>query len=231
MADYVICQCSNDGCRLRYPAAFHEQAARRCPTCGAPVTILHTLPERAGLERAGLERPELPRPPPADPAAPVRLAALLDNVRSLFNVGSIFRSADGAGFDTLYLAGVTPTPANPKLAKTALGAEQALRWSSHPNSLELAQALAAAGHCLWALEEGPGAESLFAAPPPPPGLVLVVGSEVTGIDPDLLRLCKATLAIPMRGAKRSLNVATAFGVAAVVLTNQWRSGATKREPS
>jgi tRNA G18 (ribose-2'-O)-methylase SpoU len=161
----------------------------------------------------------------------VHLAALLDNVRSLFNAGSIFRSADGAGFDTLYLCGVTPTPANPKLAKTALGAEQALRWSSHPNSIELAQELVAAGHCLWALEEGPAAQSLFAAPPPPRGLVLVVGSEVTGIDPDLLRLCARTLAIPMRGAKRSLNVATALGVAAVLLTNQLMIGETRHEPS
>jgi tRNA G18 (ribose-2'-O)-methylase SpoU len=92
-----------------------------------------------------------------------------------------------------------------------------VRWISHPNSVELAQELAAAGRCLWALEEGPDAHSLLDAPRPPAGTVLVVGSEVTGIDPDLLRLCARTWAIPMRGAKRSLNVATAFGVAAVLL--------------
>jgi tRNA G18 (ribose-2'-O)-methylase SpoU len=207
MTAYVICQCSNAGCRLRYPATRGERAAQRCPACGAPATILHTLPERT----------EPPPLQPVSPAAPVHLAGLLDNVRSLFNVGSIFRSADGGGFDTLYLCGVTPTPANPKLAKTALGAEQAVRWASRPNSVELAQELVATGHCLWALEECAEAESLFAAPPPPPGTVLVVGSEVTGVDPDLLRLCERTLAIPMRGAKRSLNVATAFGVAAVLL--------------
>jgi tRNA G18 (ribose-2'-O)-methylase SpoU len=150
----------------------------------------------------------------------VLLQGLLDNVRSVFNVGSIFRSADGAGFDRLYLCGVTPTPANPKLSKTALGAEQAVAWQAAPNAVELAERLIAQGSHLWALEEGPGAESLLAAPAPPLGTVLVVGGEVTGVDPDLLRLCEHTFKIPMYGSKRSLNVATAFGIAAVLLANR-----------
>lgn len=213
MAEHAICQCSDLACRLRYPAGVHEPAARRCPACGAPVTVVHQLAQQD--EPSGAMLPTQPAPD-----APVRLGALLDNVRSIFNVGSIFRSADGAGFEQLYLCGVTPTPDNRKLAKTALGAERTVRWRSHPNSIDLAQGLLAAGHCLWALEENADAISLFAAPPPPPGLVLVAGSEVTGIDPDLLRLCERTLAIPMRGAKRSLNVATAFGIAAVVLAEK-----------
>ncbi len=155
----------------------------------------------------------------AAPQGGMGMGVLLDNVRSVFNVGSIFRSADGAGFTEVYLCGVTPTPANPKLRKTALGAELAVAWVSRPNAVTLAQELAAAGRTLWALEECDGSESLLAAPPPPAGLVLVVGSEVTGVDPDLLLLCARTFAIPMRGAKRSLNVATAFGVAAVLLSN------------
>ena len=213
-AAYLICECENPRCRLRYPAGAQDRAARRCPACGAPVTQVHRL--QAPAESS-------PSAPAAGGAAPAPgCSALLDNVRSLFNVGSIFRSADGAGFRTLYLCGVTPTPANPKLAKTALGAEQAVGWTSHPNAVELAHELLATGHTLWALEEGVGAESLLAAPAPPSGLVLVVGSEVTGIDPDLLRLCERTLAIPMRGSKRSLNVATAFGVAAVVLSERVR---------
>ena len=210
-AAYIICECPNPRCRLRYPSAVQERAAKRCPACGAPVTVVHRLQTPA----------KTPRPAaPADPAHAGGWAALLDNVRSLFNVGSIFRSADGAGFHTLYLCGITPTPANPKLAKTALGAEQSVTWTSRPNAVDLAHELIAAGHTLWALEEADGAESLFAAPAPPRGLVLVVGSEVTGIDPDLLRLCERTLAIPMQGTKRSLNVATAFGVAAVVLSER-----------
>lgn len=213
MAAQAICQCTNRTCRLRYPSGVQEKAARRCPACGAPVEILHTLPER--IEAHTPPAPAASAQPPRQGSAGV----LLDNVRSLFNVGSILRSADGAGFGTVYLCGVTPTPANPKLAKTALGAERAVHWLSRPNALDLAQELRAAGHHLWALEEGDGAISLFSTPLPPAGLVLVVGSEVTGVDPDLLRLCERTLAIPMAGAKRSLNVATAFGVAAVLLAN------------
>ena len=77
------------------------------------------------MEDAGAEPPAVP----GDSAAR-GLHALLDNVRSVYNVGSIFRSADGAGFGTLYLCGVTPTPDNPKLAKTALGAHNTVRWET-----------------------------------------------------------------------------------------------------
>jgi tRNA G18 (ribose-2'-O)-methylase SpoU len=150
----------------------------------------------------------------------VALRGLLDNIRSVFNVGSIFRSADGGGFERLYLCGVTPTPANPKLSKTALGAERAVAWQAAPNAVELAERLIAEGKHLWALEETPGAESLLGAPAPPDGTVLVAGGEVTGIDPHLLRLCERTFKIPMYGSKRSLNVATAFGIAAVILSNR-----------
>jgi tRNA G18 (ribose-2'-O)-methylase SpoU len=166
------------------------------------------------------------------PPAALPLRALLDNLRSVHNVGSIFRSADGAGFAELYLCGVTPTPANPKLAKTALGADTALAWRWSPNAVELAQELRAGGHHLWALEEGVRAESLYMAPSPPLDTVLVVGSEVIGIDPDLLVLCERTLAIPMRGTKRSLNAATAFGVAALILAERmWETPFAERPPS
>lgn len=208
MAAYAICECTDPACRLRYPAGTHETAARRCPRCCAPVIMLHRLPERN----------ELQSPLARDDRSPA-LAVLLDNVRSLLNVGSIFRSADGAGFDMLYLCGVTPTPENTKLAKTALGAERSLNWIGRPNAVALAHELLAAGHRLWVLEEHADAESLFAAPAPPSGTVLVVGSEVAGVDPDLLALCERKLVIPMRGRKRSLNVATAFGIAAVILAN------------
>jgi tRNA G18 (ribose-2'-O)-methylase SpoU len=209
--EYAICECSSQTCRLRYPAGRRDRAYARCPACHAPVTHVHFLAPQA--ERAGVGGAD-------GGVMTLPLAALLDNVRSVHNTGSIFRSADGAGFRTLYLCGVTPTPANPKLGKTALGAHSAVHWQWAPNAVDLAQTLRAAGHRLWALEESPGAESLYAIAAPPAHTILVVGSEVTGIDPGLLALCDRTLAIPMRGVKRSLNVATAFGIAALVLAER-----------
>ncbi|HAJ38074.1 MAG TPA: TrmH family RNA methyltransferase [Chloroflexi bacterium] len=210
-AGYEIRECTEASCRFRFPAATAQLAGDRCPWCGGRTQVVHRLA------------------PPGDvasgPAAAVAgafpaIAGLLDNVRSVFNVGSIFRSADGAGLRHLYLCGVTPTPEHRKLAKTALGAEQHVAWSHHRNSVLLADALLAQGCTLWALETHVNACSLLDAPHIPPSLVLVVGSEVTGVDPDLLARCQQCVAIPMAGRKQSLNVATAFGIAAVLLSNR-----------
>lgn len=208
-ASYEIRECTEAKCRGRFPAAVGQLPDDRCPWCGGRTRVVHRLapPGEAVADHAS---------PPVTLSV---LAGLLDNVRSIFNVGSIFRSADGAGFSHLYLCGVTPTPAQRKLAKTALGAEQHVAWSHHRNSVLLADALLAEGWTLWALETGAAAVSIFDAPPPPSPLALVVGSEVTGVDPDLLARCARCVAIPMAGRKQSLNVATAFGVAAVLLRN------------
>jgi tRNA G18 (ribose-2'-O)-methylase SpoU len=147
------------------------------------------------------------------------LFALLDNVRSTFNVGSIFRCADGAGVQHLYLCGASPTPDHPKLAKTALGAERAVTWSYHTNALDLVEKLQQCEMSIWALEANERAESLFGAS----GLsirkptLLVVGSEVAGVDPAVLHHCERVFALPMFGSKRSLNVAIAFGIAVYTL--------------
>jgi 23S rRNA (guanosine2251-2'-O)-methyltransferase len=152
---------------------------------------------------------------------------IIDNVRSIFNVGSIVRSADAAGVQHLHLCGVTPPLDHPKLTKTALGAQLGMGWSHHNNALDLAHALLQAGWTLWALEECPADSplaqrviSLTQADALPDRLALVVGSEVAGVDPGPLALCERIVQIPMRGTKRSLNVATAFGVAAVLLAEK-----------
>jgi tRNA G18 (ribose-2'-O)-methylase SpoU len=210
-AGYEIRECSEATCRFRFPAAA-QLAGDRCPWCGGRTQVVHRLAPPGDIALADVA------PTPPAPLSP--LAGLLDNVRSVFNVGSIFRSADGAGMHHLYLCGVTPTPDHRKLAKTALGAEQHVAWSHHRNSVLLADALLAQGCTLWALETHAAARSLLDAPPVPPSLVLVVGSEVTGVDPDLLARCTECVAIPMAGCKQSLNVATAFGIAAVLLSNR-----------
>jgi 23S rRNA (guanosine2251-2'-O)-methyltransferase len=204
---FVIRQCENPHCRFRFPADQGNLKARRCLRCGALTQVMDLPHAECSIQ-----------PTAASPAFP-QVEALLDNVRSTFNVGAMFRTADGAGLRHMHLCGITPTPDNPKITKTALGAEQFVPWSYHPNALDAAQSLKQVGYRLWALEGGEQAQSLFTASAELPGkpILLVVGSEVAGVDPGLLVMCERIVAIPMQGSKRSLNVAIAFGVAAYFL--------------
>jgi tRNA G18 (ribose-2'-O)-methylase SpoU len=151
--------------------------------------------------------------------SPISLEALLDNIRSAWNVGAMFRSADGAGFTRLHLCGITPTPEIPAVGKTALGAELSLPWEWAPDGVVKAGELHDQGCHLWALEQDPRSVSIYDCIGYLPGgrLVLVVGNEVCGVDPGILELCQRVVHIPMRGAKRSLNAAVAFGIAAYAL--------------
>ena len=169
--------------------------------------------------------------PPAPKAGVLpgpRVQALLDNVRSLRNVGAIFRTADGAGVDHLHLCGFTPTPAHPKLAKTALGAESSVAWTRHFDALRAVEELTQHDARLWALEGGDAAESIFDLSPELDGgpIVLVLGHEVSGVDVRVLDRCERRVCIPMAGIKGSLNVSVAFGVAAFALRHGLRRGQT-----
>lgn len=147
-------------------------------------------------------------------------AVLLDNIRSAWNVGSILRSADGFGFDHVYLCGITPTPEQDAVTKTSLGAENTIPWSIHKDALKLATGLKKEGWKVIVLEEGEGSKEIKKrSKGNVEKSVLILGSEVTGVDPDLLALCDEVISIPMRGQKRSLNVAIAFSVAAYALTS------------
>jgi tRNA G18 (ribose-2'-O)-methylase SpoU len=150
-----------------------------------------------------------------------RLAVLLDNVRSAWNVGSILRSADGFGFSHAYVCGITPTPDHESVAKTALGAEESLPWSYHKDATRLVRGLKAEGWRVFGLEDDPRAVELTHAggvAHDSPLTVLIVGHEVSGVDPELLDLCDQIFCIPMRGEKKSFNVAIAFGVAAYAVS-------------
>ena len=204
---YQIRQCTQEACRFRYPVDLSLPVRETCPRCGAPsvpVEMPHAN-EKVILQQAPAPGPEV--------------EALLDNIRSTFNVGAMFRTADGAGLRRIHLCGICPQPDHPRVVKTALGAEQTVPWTYHRNGLDAALELKAAGMRLWALEGGPRAESLFAAARDLPGspILLVVGNEVSGVDPGILAACDRVVAIPMLGVKDSLNVAIAFGIAAYFL--------------
>ncbi len=145
---------------------------------------------------------------------------VLDNIRSRFNVGSIFRTADGAGVSKIYLCGITPVPPHPKISKVALGAENYLCWEKRAFTWRLLEELKKNNYYLIALEQGAGAKNIFSFQPPFPvsKVALVVGSETRGLSEAILKRTDIQLEIPMRGRKKSLNVAVALGIAVYYLT-------------
>jgi 23S rRNA (guanosine2251-2'-O)-methyltransferase len=146
-----------------------------------------------------------------------RRAVLLDNIRSAWNVGSILRTADGFGFDHAFLCGISPTPENEAVNKTSLGAEDSVPWSYHKDAVKLVRGLKKEGWGVWALEDDGRAVPMGQLERGEGGTLLIVGNEVSGVDPALLDLCDAIQYIPMRGEKKSFNVAIAFAVAAFAL--------------
>src|SRR5690606_4957208 len=146
---YRARRCTAAGCGLRFPVPEDSPLGASCPLCKAPTERVDEPYATHGVTPGG-EPEASPELPGAGPR--LRVEALLDNIRSLRNVGSMFRTADGAGLAHLYLGGVTPTPEHPKLAKTALGAERAVPWSRHLDAFVAAAELRASGRRLWALE-------------------------------------------------------------------------------
>ena len=191
-------------CGLRFTVQLGDPRAEKCPLCRAPTQVIDSAYPQAevGPLTGGRTGPAL--------------EVLLDNIRSAWNVGSMLRTADGCGVRKVHLCGVSSRPDNPKVWKTSLGAENSLAWEFHPDGVEAAHALLERDLRLWALEGGPRAESLFQSPPPAAGeaIALVVGNELSGVDPGILALCERVVCLPMQGIKGSLNVAVAFGIAA-----------------
>jgi tRNA G18 (ribose-2'-O)-methylase SpoU len=137
---------------------------------------------------------------------------VIHNVRSVLNVGSMFRTADAAGVAKIYLCGYTPTPEHPKMSKTSLGAEKAVSWEHHIQTGRLLRLLQERGTSILALEQTKRSKDLFKFRPKFP-LALVVGNEVRGLSPAILNYCDKAVEIPMCGEKESLNVAVAAGIA------------------
>jgi 23S rRNA (guanosine2251-2'-O)-methyltransferase len=149
---------------------------------------------------------------------------VLHNIRSVHNVGSIFRTADAAGVKKIILSGYTPTPLDrfrrerKDLSKVSLGAEKTVPWEQIKNPYTAISSLQTEGFFVLALEQDKAATSLFDFKSPKrKSLALVIGNEVRGLSKALCTKCDAILEIPMRGKKESLNVSVAAGVALFVL--------------
>lgn len=159
------------------------------------------------------------------------VAVLLDNVRSMYNVGAFFRAADGVGLEKLWLCGITAHPGlglrNKKaITKTALGAEETVRWEHDWDAVRVAEGLRCGGFEIAAIETRPDGVAdlgvdLYDWSPRFPVCVMF-GHEVDGLRPELITMADAHVRIPMMGQKRSLNVATAGGVVLYELLRKWR---------
>ncbi|MEX0916776.1 MAG: RNA methyltransferase [Candidatus Spechtbacterales bacterium] len=155
------------------------------------------------------------------------MIAILDNIRSMHNVGAVFRTSDGVGIEKIYLCGYTPTPTHeklghirPQVAKVALGAEEWIAWEKRANAWRLLDELKKEGHTIIALEQSERSvplESVRLTKAQWKKSALVVGHELEGLSPGILKRADIIAEIPMAGKKNSLNVSVAFGIAAYTL--------------
>lgn len=148
----------------------------------------------------------------------MKIAVLLHNIRSTHNVGSIFRTADALGVETIYLSGYTPTPLDrfnrPRkdVAKVSLGAEKTIPWEYIKDPAEIIKKLKKAKYKVIGLEQTKNSVD-YKNVKISGNILFIAGNEVGGIEKNILKLCDVVAEIPMRGKKESLNVSVAFGVA------------------
>jgi 23S rRNA (guanosine2251-2'-O)-methyltransferase len=152
---------------------------------------------------------------------PIPVSILLDQVRSLYNVGAFFRTADAAACEKLYLCGITGRPPKSGIAKTALGSEDTVPWEYQGDAASVIHGLRQRNYEIAAIETSVHAVDLFDWQPHFPVCVLF-GHEVEGLGAPLLDLCDTYVRIPMLGRKHSLNVATAGGVVIYELLRKYR---------
>ena len=141
----------------------------------------------------------------------IPISILVENVRSVHNVGSIFRSADGFGAEKIYLTGYTAHPPREDLHKTALGAEDAVQWEYYENPLDAAEVIKKQGIPLILIEQTKQSKSMYEIDWEFP-LCFIVGNEVNGVSEELSNMVNIHVELPMRGVKQSLNVSVAAGV-------------------
>ena len=140
------------------------------------------------------------------------VVAVLENIRSAYNVGSVFRTADAFLIQAIYLVGYTAFPPHKEIRKTALGAEDTVSWKHFKTMTEALDELRGQGYTLLAVEQTEGSKSLQELAWEGNPLALVFGNEVTGVETSTLQQCDGSLEIPQLGMKHSLNIATAAGV-------------------
>jgi 23S rRNA (guanosine2251-2'-O)-methyltransferase len=183
----------------------------KLPSSNKPPSSNDRLPYRATAGAAAYEQ-----------ISPLPVCVLLENVRSLYNVGAFFRTADAVALEKLYLAGITGYPPQNMITKTALGAEETVPWQRLASAVEAIRERRAAGCEIAAIETSAHAVDLFDWQPRFPVCVLF-GHETDGLTPEAASLADTHVRIPMLGRKHSLNVASAGSVVLYELLRKYRS--------
>lgn len=144
----------------------------------------------------------------------IKLTVVLDNVRSLNNIGAIFRTCDAFAVEKIALCGISATPPSPEIHKTALGAEESVNWSYYPSTMECIEELQTQGYTICCLEQVKESVALQDFHPQHGRrYALVLGHEVNGVDQEIVNQSDLSLEIPQKGTKHSLNVSVSAGIA------------------
>jgi len=151
------------------------------------------------------------------------LVLILDNIRSLNNIGSVFRTADAFCVEKIYLCGITAQPPHKDIHKTALGATESVEWEYVPKAEDLLHQLQKEGVLLYAIEQAEGAQSLESFQPEAEKKYgFILGNEVQGVQQHLLDISQNALEIPQWGTKHSLNISVATGVVLWDFISKWK---------
>jgi tRNA G18 (ribose-2'-O)-methylase SpoU len=153
----------------------------------------------------------------------IPLTVVLNDIRSLYNVGAIFRTADGAGVEKIWICGITGHPPNNMISKTALGAEDTVPWEYRENCATVVRRMKEQGYAIVLLEQMESSLPHDIYVPRQP-VCLVLGNEIHGVSPEILTLTDDAVEIEMCGIKNSLNVSVAFGVIAYSLRRYLKKG-------
>lgn len=140
------------------------------------------------------------------------IVVILDNIRSMHNVGSIFRTADAFLIESVYLCGFTPQPPHRDIHKTALGATETVNWKYYNTTLEAVQYFKKKHYTIWAIEQTTKSMALQNIAFHKKPSAIIFGNEIAGVEADVLSLCDAAIEIPQYGTKHSLNVSVAAGI-------------------
>lgn len=151
------------------------------------------------------------------------VVVVLNSIRSSYNVGSIFRTSDGAMIEKLYLCGYTPHPPKKEVLKTALGSQDSVNWEFEEDAVQTVKQLKSKGYTICALEQTDSNISYSELQKSNLPLCLIVGNEISGVSQELIDLCDVTIEIPQFGIKQSLNVAVAYGIAIFELRKIYNS--------